>query len=460
MLTRVPLRLGPLGLPGYSVRRSGIRWLCEDGHLCRAGETVAFCNIGLAAESATGWADPPFPDEYRDLQVALAPRIAGRIRQSATSSYGGFLDWVEDFQVWSPDFVIGHLERAEGAGAGLPGDEDELEILIEASRQRFALSGDRRTLMGGWHDRGRAWRARDGEGLGSVLSMGICELADVLRGESWAFLELFEAIGGPAHAIYFEDLPIVPCAPVIHAQTIRAEADHQAITEDIAAYFAKASPAASPTDWLFVAAMQIALRRAPLKDEYDVLSRTGLQRAGPADAVVLSLNAESQTILRHRRLGYPILIHGWLLARSGPTVRAWIKDSFEPVKRTIDDVARDYRALIDLTQASPGRLPAHLLIANGMSTTGDEDVQTYLGFDAPLGDTLLSVHRKDMNLMLHDLARERDVAIVDVDAIAADIGGQRNLPDGIHSSGALQVEVRGEILHILRARGVPGFGPA
>ena len=40
---------------------------------------------------------------------------------------------------------------------------------------------------------------------------------------------------------------------------------------------------------------------------------------------------------------------------------------------------------------------------------------------------------------------------------AADIGGQLSLADGIRSSGALQVELRSEIVLFLGARGVPGF---
>jgi hypothetical protein len=101
-----------------------------------------------------------------------------------------------------------------------------------------------------------------------------------------------------------------------------------------------------------------------------------------------------------------------------------------------------------------------LLICNMMSTSGLDDVQSYAAFDEPLGETLSGVHAKDMNLMLCDLARAHDIAVVDTDAIAAELGGADNLRGGIHQSGAMQAETRAEILHILRARGVPGFGPA
>ena len=65
-----------------------------------------------------------------------------------------------------------------------------------------------------------------------------------------------------------------------------------------------------------------------------------------------------------------------------------------------------------------------------------------------------------MNLMLHDIARDHDVSIVDNDAIAATLGSSRHLTDGVHGSGALQAELRPEILRLLRERGVAGFAPA
>jgi hypothetical protein len=92
-----------------------------------------------------------------------------------------------------------------------------------------------------------------------------------------------------------------------------------------------------------------------------------------------------------------------------------------------------------------------------MSSNGAEDVFEYAPFDPPLGGTLASVRDKEMNLMLHDLARAHDVAIVDADGLAAELGGAVHLADGVHQSGALQAETRAEIVRILGERGLPGF---
>ena len=96
---------------------------------------------------------------------------------------------------------------------------------------------------------------------------------------------------------------------------------------------------------------------------------------------------------------------------------------------------------------------------NGMSTSGHEDVFNYSPFDQPMRDVLKTRNMKEMNLMLQDLSRECDVSIVDTDAIAADLGAEAHLPDGVHQSGPLQAEIRQEIIHLLAARGVPGFAP-
>jgi hypothetical protein len=84
-----------------------------------------------------------------------------------------------------------------------------------------------------------------------------------------------------------------------------------------------------------------------------------------------------------------------------------------------------------------------------MSTSGYEDISNYMGFDLPLSDTLANVASKELNLMLEDIADTRQLHIVDVDAIAANIGGREHLPDGIHQSGPMQMVLRQEILEIL-----------
>ncbi len=117
--------------------------------------------------------------------------------------------------------------------------------------------------------------------------------------------------------------------------------------------------------------------------------RDGLRRTAGPDAVVLSLNAESTAILRHRRLGYALQCHNYRMAAdAGPAVRSWLERDFEVVPRTLGDIADDYRRLVD--PAGP-RARTAFLVMNAMSTSGFETLHTYAAFDAPLGGEIAAL---------------------------------------------------------------------
>ena len=64
-MSTVPLSLGPLVAPGYVVHRSGLRWLCEDGYVCRPGEVIAYCSVGLKPDGSGVQGTQPFAQEAR-----------------------------------------------------------------------------------------------------------------------------------------------------------------------------------------------------------------------------------------------------------------------------------------------------------------------------------------------------------------------------------------------------------
>jgi hypothetical protein len=400
---------------------------------------IAYCNLGLTPTSGARGELSPFAEEMRDLQMALVTPVAGRLRRAADSSRGGFLDLLDHFLLWSADFEIGHIEPEPGQAIGT--GDGQLRLLMMGGRRASDLAEVRSGLLAGWHDRSRGCRV-DGDGpIGTLLSLGVCEMAGVFKGERNAFLELLDAVKGPAQVVFVPDNPIVHNALVVAEQIRRTPADREAIARDLAETLAPGPMTPTPADWMFAGATLSALRAA-----------------GPPDAIVLSLNAEAANVLRHRRLGYALQFHDFRLADAGLAFVAWLRANFISVRRSPDEIRADFRALIDLVRADA---PAtQFLICNVMSTSGADDIQNYAPFDAPLDQTISTVHAKAMNLMLHDLARERDIAIIDADAIAAELGGQRSLPDGVHQNGEMQAELRAEILRILRARGVPGFAAA
>jgi hypothetical protein len=182
-----------------------------------------------------------------------------------------------------------------------------------------------------------------------------------------------------------------------------------------------------------------------------------LRKQRPADAILLSLSSEVQSVLKHKKLGYSLQMLRHRQASAGPAIKSWLSSAFEPVKRSIDDIRRDYRRLIEAIAAKTG---ARVLILNRMSSSGFEDILSYSPFDAPLYETLENIAAKEMNLMLHDLAEECDFSIVDVDSIAAYLGGAEHLPDGIHHSAAMQSVLRTAIAGIMDDLGPGGVAAA
>jgi hypothetical protein len=198
----------------------------------------------------------------------------------------------------------------------------------------------------------------------------------------------------------------------------------------------------------------MALGHSPTNERYDVVTRSGLAVIGPPAAVMMSLSSEAPVMYRHRRLGYTLRFHQFRLRETGEQVLGWLRAHFEVLHPTADDVRADYVRLFDVLNAERR---TELIVLNLFSSSGHEDIPTYAALEGPLGQQLTTVRHKELNLMLHDLARERDIAVIDLDAIAAEHGGREHLSDGIHQSGAIQSLIRAELLRVLAERRVPGF---
>jgi hypothetical protein len=435
----VPLRLGPLKASPFIIRRSALNWLCEDGHFCRAGEVVGFCTLTLELAPGERATRTPLADEL-DLQLAIAPRYSGRLKIGATASPGGYLG-VHGLQTWDPAEVVAQLELVDSYLTSADYRED-LRLLFLAGRRMSGLADVDTGLLSGWHSRSRAWWGEENGPSESLLCIGICDAAGIIRGNKIPFVETFEAVLGAAQVVFVPDHPVLPCAPLLLDQLTRSDSDIRAISADLSDALTAGPDKATSEDWLFAGALLSWLERSPMQDNYDVLTPAGLRRLGPPKAVLLSLSAEAQTILRHKKLGYRLQMLRHRQASAGPAVRAWLASAFEPVKRTIPEIHRDYRLLADAVSKHTG---AKLFVINRMSTSGYEDIVSYAPFDEPMSDTLENIAAKDMNLTLHELTAECDISIIDADAAAAELGGAEHLPDGIHHSAAMQAILRNEI---------------
>ncbi|MCB2059474.1 MAG: hypothetical protein R3E09_05150 [Novosphingobium sp.] len=449
----IPLSLGPLGGDTLEVRRSGFRWLREDGQMCRPGEVLGFCNIAFFGDIPDLPGHIHFEHEHNDIQLAVIARVAGRLRHAPNSSKGGWLDRIRFYIRWQPDQVVASIEVEDEAQ--LDDGQAPVSVRCLAGSRVSDLAEDNASLLGGWSDRSRAWDLGDGEPTGSLLGLGICELAPVLQGEDGIFGALLDGVAGPAHAVNVWDAPLVHSARVIIEQIRRSQDEAVVLAEDFLGVVRDNPGACSAGDWIFAAASVHALRRSPATDRFDLLTRAGIETTAPADAVILSVNSEPAVRLRHRKLGYVFDCHDYRIRRLGDSAKEWLKRSFVREPNPVEHTQRDYLELAALLrQSNPSR---QILVLNGMSTLGREEILSYDVFDQPLGESLQTVHSQEVNAMLHDVAREADIAIVDADAIGAELGGVRAIPDGVHQNGEMQEELRREILAILDARGVSGF---
>ncbi|QBL92428.1 hypothetical protein KSAC_01800 [Komagataeibacter saccharivorans] len=440
-MNTIALRFGPLKADSYTIVRSGVRWLVEDGQPCRAGQPIGYCNISLEPTSARLKSAPTFTEE-QDIQIVFAPRVSGRLAIRSDMARGGYLS-TRAIDAWDPDTVVAQITPDGPTDTGDPG---RLRLMGVAGRRMTRLADIHSGLLSGWYSRSRGWWCEGNEPPITLLSMGVCDATGVILGEKCSFLDMFEATRAPTQCVFVPDHPLAPCAPILIEQIERTPAQSDAIAEDLRQFFSRPNIHPTPEDWIFAGTLLSVLRNTPLKDRLDIFSDTGTRKLAPANAVLMSLNVEPQSILRHRQLGYHVHIMRHHLAGAGPAIRAWLTSAFEPVKRSLDVIRRDYETLIDtLARTTGGRI----LILNRMSTSGYEDISNYSAFDAPMSATLSNIAAKEQNLMLHDISETRNLAVIDVDALAAELGGGMHLPDGIHQSGRMQMELRQEIVHVL-----------
>jgi hypothetical protein len=440
---KIPLHLGPLKADGYKIHCSGVRWLCEPGQMCRANQVVAYFNLSLEPAGPRPKGTAPFADE-RELQVACAPRMPGRLIFDSASAPGGYLS-VIGFNPWNADVVLAHLETDDAAAVSNT-EAGRLRLLLLAGRRMTPLVDVHSGLLPGWNGRSRGWWCENSEKPVTLLSLGICDITGVILGEQCAFLEMFASELAPTQFVFIPDHPIAPSAPVLLDQLERTPAQFRAISTDLLAGLSRPGTSPTPDDLVFAGTMLSVMQQCPIRETHDLLSETGLTKSQTADAILLSLSVEPPTILQHKTLGYRLHLLAHHQTAAGPAVRHWLATAFAPVARSTDDIRSDYEKLIDAIDKSTC---ARVIILNRMSTSGDENISSYAPFDSPLSGTLANIASKELNLMLHDLAASRNVAIIDVDAIAAEIGGANHLPDGIHQSKALQDVLRGEILRVL-----------
>ncbi|MDE8349749.1 MAG: hypothetical protein POG74_09750 [Acidocella sp.] len=445
-MNEIPLILGPLLVPGYVVKKSGIYWLYPDNYLCRKNQVVGFCNISLEAFPDAKGDTSPFAGEA-ELQVAFASPVAGHLRIDHETSFGGYLNFI-GAQIWDARTPIAYLTPAGATGDRPLKNPMELNLLMLAGKLMTGLANYGTSLLPGWHSYMRAWWKGSASPPKTLLTLGICDAQGPVLGDHAAFLEFFEEADFACHLVIVPNELLVPCAPYLIEQFFRTEQDFNLIADDIRQNILHGPVTTTPEDYFFAGCLLTALQDSPVRRTFDIIAKDGYQKSLQPSYILLSSNAEPLQILRHKKLRYHIRIYPFRIEQAGaPACRAWLNQAFEIVPRTIADIKADY---IRLLNAFRSHTNARLIILNQMSTSGREDLAFYMPFDAPMGNTLVHVAAKEMNLMLEELQTENDISVIDADAMAAEMGAAHHLPDGVHQSGLMQAQVRAEILRLMR----------
>jgi hypothetical protein len=462
-----PLRLPPLSARPFGLLRSGLQWLRRSGDRVQAREPLAHCHLRLSG-SKERHASVPMAEDQHDLQVVLASPAAGTIECHADLSRGGYQDLVGTTD-WDAGTIVGSIDSAEGPV--------ELVALVLAGRRGFENGEGRGGLLAGWHERARGfWQGEGNERFGTVLSLGTCEQTGIFRGDDMAFLSWFACAPGPAQVIAIADERCVHSSAVLLQHIRRTPAEAAAIADAVQGWLGERlqqlPPDAFPAfqsgiskqraggrwpdlqDLLF--AMHLlgqAVGTCPILERSDVVTRRGTVQLEPPNAIALSLGSDLAPHFRHRRTGWMIAIHGFRFGHYiGPKLTDWLKRDFEPVRRTVSDIAQDLAALAAEVEARTG---AALLVQNLIASSAVNRISNY----AWLGESFSEsppIIAAEANLMLHDLTRASNVSMIDSDALAADLG-VRLVPDGAHASRELLEAQRREFQRVLKAVGIPGF---
>ena len=451
--SKIPVCLGPIEVGGYNVSRSSIRWLREDGQLCSKGEIFAYFTIVISSKENKGPRIILFNEEQQDLKVAIAAPIAGQVHHSRDDTLGGWSNIRQTLR-WDETDVVGYIEP-QGDLQPKP-DKIQASLFMVAGRRVTPLAEDHSGLLTGWFDRTRAWSLEAEAPTGTLLSLGICNLRSVIRGESSGFSEILKDVAGQVVSV--TDNLLVYNSRVLSELLSRQPDGYHAIARDFAINILKGNVLPFGADWTFAGEFLRCLQFCHLTENYKILTRKGIQSLATPEAVLLSLEAETSSTIKHRKLGYTFAYQGYRRPQFPPAFREWLQPNFELLKRNLNDIREDYVRLVRSIRA---RAPStEILVVNMMSSSAEFALHRFADFEAPIGDTAPGVRAQDLNLMLYDLAREHDVTIVDADAIAAKLGGRFAMPDGVHTNGIMETELRNEILRILKAKNVPGFNAA
>ena len=410
--------------------RSSFTWLVADGARCISGQALARCIFNFIATPVNS----AWPDLQNSLQIVVVATCDGIVRHAAGSSQGGWRDLFES-RAYEAGEVIGEIipDAAGTVSANI--------CLMINSQRMTSLVDDRESLWSGWHYRQRIWRLGAAPPQRTLLALGICELTHALRGADHAFSEMLSRFTEPVQLVTRDDVPLVTSARIALEQLTRTEEEGALIWNDLQKGLIESGGALTPDDWMVAGSLGRMLTDRAIVEGFPVLSAQGITQSAPADCVVMSMLAESPIQLRHKRLGYHMHMHRWLYFRLPQSMQLWIQQNFEQVRISLEELERDYVALCERLRSNGRRL----CLLNNIASHRSERIERYFHFEGRLEDQLASFRNLSLNLMADRLVAREGLQVVDVDALAAELGIWEQSPDRMHHGVLLEHRICSEL---------------
>ena len=430
-----------MGRGGNALMRSRPIWLLDDGAHCVADQPIVAFNLGLGGLAPSDYT--PFSDE-RTLQVALAPRVAGRLR-IAPSGGGGLQDLWGTYNWADGGERIGELMVAAPVDASA---RTMRPMFLAGRRTGWAVDCDA-TLLPGWNARARAWWGDQIRADTMLASLGVCDATAIVRGVGSDFRQFFAAAGDAFHVTHHSEHPLVFCALVLLEQLHRTDSDRAEISRDLLTALAQGNLVPTPEDYFFIGNLLARLNLSPLTERATCINSGGAVRLPPARFALLSVLSETKLLLRHKRLGYHVHVLTHDIRAAGAASRALFKQHFEPVQLTMDEIESYYRQLIKAAKSACG---TRFVVLNRIGSDERESLFIYKGLGSDQLRKLPVLMAKELNVMLDGLAAEGLLDILDADARAAELGTRGHVADGAHYSRKLEDVLRLDLMMLLNQR--------
>jgi hypothetical protein len=431
------LVLGPIIVNEGRIAMSGLRWIIEDAQYCNKYQPIAFCNILFLHKNIP----ISMHQERRDFQVLLLAPEDGIINVKKDISPGGMIDQIPQYIYWNPEISIGELDQPNNIST----DQKILVNLIFAAGQRYAeFAENRSNILSGWYQRTRMWPGDQGEIKYTLLALGICDLANSIRGGNSVPVDFLKSTATPIQVVLPSEGLLIPTISMLIDQMNRSAEETSKLVENFNLSIEKPDHPFEAQDFLFFGTLLTELTKNHLFEKCVTPTRDGIGKEMSPNILLTSLAAQSRRVFKHKVLGYSIAFHEFRLRELSPRVKKWIKDNFLIVTRDPSDIARELKLLTQLLG-----LNIHLIVANNPTNPNSEHQVDYSDFDDSTFNEINYIHSRQMNGVLDELAKDGSLNILDVNLISAKMGTKKNIPDGIHWSGNLEKNIAVEILKII-----------